>query len=60
MNLNATANSSLDFQKKTYTRVPYSHKFWRGENLTQLAQNGKNRQIKSAPFFIYFFLAAPI
>jgi len=21
---------------------------WRGENLTQLAQNGKNRQIKSA------------
>ena len=24
---------------------PYSDKFWRGENLAQLAQNGKNRQI---------------
>ena len=30
--------------------IPYSNKFWRGENLAQLAQNGKNRQIKSAKF----------
>ena len=37
-------------------RIPYWDKFWRGENLAQLAQNGKNRQIKSAQ--IFFFLAA--
>ena len=36
----------------------YSDKFWHGENLAQLAPNGKNRQIKSAPNF-FFFLAAP-
>ena len=34
--------------------LPYSDKFWRGENLAQLAQNGKNRQIKSAPNLIFF------
>jgi len=31
-------------------------KFWRGENLAQLAQNAKNRQIKSAPNLIFFWL----
>ena len=34
--------------------LPYSDKFWRGENLAQLAQNGKNRQIKSTPNLIFF------
>ena len=34
--------------------LPYSDKFWCGENLAQLAQNGKNRQIKSTPNLIFF------
>ena len=38
--------------------IPYLDKFWRWEKLALLAQNGKNRQIKSAPIF-FFFLAAP-
>ena len=37
-------------------RIPYWDKFWRGENLAQLAQNGKNRQIKSAANLIIFSL----
>jgi hypothetical protein len=28
-------------------------KFWRGENLAQLAQNAENRQIKSAPNLMF-------
>ena len=36
--------------------LPYSDKFWRGENLAQLAQNGKNCQLKSAPNLIIFSL----
>ena len=33
--------------------MPYSEKFWREENL---AQNGKNCQIKSAPNLFFFSL----
>ena len=36
--------------------LPYSDKFWHGENLAELAQNGKNRQIKSVPNLIFFSL----
>ena len=36
--------------------LPYSDKFWRGENLAQLVQNGKNRQIKSTPKLIFLSL----
>ena len=36
--------------------LPYSDRFWRGENLAQVAQNGKNRQIKSVPNLIIFSL----
>ena len=36
--------------------IPYSDKFWRRENLAELAQNGKNSQIKSAPNLIFFSL----
>ena len=39
-----------------FDELPYSDKFWRGKNLTQLAENGKNRQIKSAPNLIFFSL----
>ena len=34
--------------------LPYSYKFWHGENLEQLTQNGKNCQIKSAQNLIFF------
>ena len=34
--------------------IPYSDKFWRRKNLAELAQNGKNRQIKSASNLIIF------
>ena len=44
------------FLKHTRNRLPYSDKSWRGENLAQLAKNGKNRQIKSAPNLIIFSL----
>ena len=36
--------------------IPYSDKFWRRENLGQLAQNGKNRQIKSTLNLVFFSL----
>ena len=36
--------------------IPYSDKFWCRENLAQLAQNGKNHQIKSLPNLIIFSL----
>ena len=39
-----------------FDELPYSDKFWRGGNLTQLSENGKNRQIKSAPNLIFFLL----
>ena len=32
--------------------LPYSDKLWRGKNLAQLGQNGKNHQIKSVPNLI--------
>ena len=57
-----TVTSEKYFKIKTLNEdilnIPYSNKFWRGENLAQLAQNGKNRQIKFAPSLI-FFLVAP-
>ena len=37
-------------------KVPYSDKFGCGENLAQLAQNGKHRQSKSARNLIFFSL----
>ena len=39
-------------------KLTYSEKIWCGENLAQLAQNGKNRQIESASNLI-FSLAVP-
>ena len=36
--------------------IPYSDKFWRRENLGQLAQNAKNRQIKSTLNLVFFSL----
>ena len=41
--------SKIKTLKEDILNIPYSNKFWRGENLAQLAQNGKNSQIKSAP-----------
>ena len=41
---------------KSRLNIPYSDKFWRRKNLAQLAQNGKNRQIKSVPNLIFFSL----
>ena len=40
--------------KKMYVvDIPYSDKFWCGENLVQLEQNAKNHRIKSAPNLIF-------
>ena len=56
-----TVTSEKYFKIKTLNEdilnIPYSNKFWRGENLAQLARNGKNRQIKSAPSLIFFLVA---
>ena len=57
-----TLNSFASIYKE---EIHYSDKFWREENLAKLAQNDKNRQIKSAPNFFSCcakfnnFLAAP-
>ena len=45
-----------ELKDNSKNKIPYSDKFWRGENLAQLAQNGKNNQIKSAPNLIFFSL----
>ena len=44
------------FSCETNYSISYSDKFWCGENLVQLAQNGKNHQVKSAPNLIFFSL----
>ena len=36
--------------------IPYSDKFRHGYNLAQLAQNGKNHQIKPTPNLLFFSL----
>ena len=42
--------------KKMYVvDIPYSDKFWCGENLVQLEQNGKNHRIKSVPNLIFSY-----
>ena len=46
----------ISYIAKRHSKTPYSEKIWRGENLVQLAQNGKNRQIKFAPNLIFFSL----
>ena len=56
--LKTTCHIKLTFflWTKLLENLPYSDKFWRGENLAQLVQNGKNCQIKSAPNLIIFLL----
>ena len=44
-----------ELKDNSKNKIPYSDKFWRGENLAQLAQNGKNTN-KSAPNLILFSL----
>ena len=44
------------FSCETNYLILYSDKFWCGETLVQLAQNGKNRQVKSAPNLVFYSL----
>ena len=46
----------LNIRSGKLYQLPYSDKFWRGENLAQLVQNGKKCQIKSAPNLFFFSL----
>ena len=45
----------LEYKRKHYQHnLHYSEKIWRVETLAQMAQNGKKRQIKSAPKFSFY------